>query len=182
MAKRVSLRTTTRRRFLLIGGGALGSLALVRCTGPLVPDLDSIRPIACPRVPIGSLSDLAVGVPFDFDYPEAGVECFAVKLGNAAQEGVGPDTDVVAYSYLCTHMGCSLRDTYDHDHAVLGPCPCHFSTFSLAHEGMVVLGQATQNLVRIELEVADGELFATGLAGVIYGEVENRCCDDEAGA
>lgn len=179
--KHVQLRTT-RRRFLLVGGSVLGGLALVRCTGPLVPDLSDLRPIACPRVPLASLTDLTVGVPFDFDYPEAGVECFAVKLGASAQSGVGPDGDIVAFSYLCTHMGCSLRDTYDHEHAVLGPCSCHFSTFSLAHDGMVVLGQATQSLVRIELEVEADQLIATGLVGVIYGEIEDRCCPEpEAG-
>ena len=165
---------------MFIAGGSLGSMLLVRCTNPGAepPDLSEFRPVECPRVPIGVLGDLAEGVPFDFEYPEAGVECFAVKLGRGAQDGIGPEEDVVAYSYLCTHMGCSLRETYNHEHAVLGPCACHFSTFSLAHRGMVVLGQATQNLVRVQLETEDGMLYATGFEGVLYGELGNRCCDD----
>jgi len=139
---------------------------------------DDFEEIGCPDVEIAKLSDLVEGVPVDFDYPVEGLECFLVKLGDAAEGGVGPNQDVVAFSYICTHMGCSLKGNYNHDHKLLGPCRCHFTTFSLRRNGGVILGQATQDLVRVELSIDGDNVIATGLSGVLYGEIDNRCCND----
>ena len=40
------------------------------------------------------------------------------------------------------------------------------------------LGQATEDLVQVRLETEDGDVFAAGLEGFIYGYVERPCCDD----
>lgn len=165
-----------RRKFLWMSGGALGGLSLARCGSPeLTPDLGEFRALECPRLKVAQVQDLEAGQLFDFDYPETGVECFIAKLEVPAEAGVGPDSDIVAYCYRCTHMGCSLRDAYDHQNKVMGPCSCHFTTFSLAHKGLVVLGQATQDLVRVELVIEDGWIVATGMQDVVYGELLPRC-------
>ena len=65
-------------------------------------------------------------------------------------------------------MGCVL-DQYMPEHNALGPCPCHFSTFDLANNGMVTLGQATQNLPQVLLSVEDDDIYATGVIRLVYG-------------
>ena len=46
---------------------------------------------------------------------------------------------------------------------------CSFSTFDLVHNGQVTLGQATQNLPQVLLEVDGDDVFATGVIRLIYG-------------
>lgn len=126
-----------------------------------------------PRQRIASLSGIKVGEPVDFEYPLAGQHSFLIKLGDAAAGGLGTDGDVVAFSYLCTHMGCPLVGLYRDDHKVLGPCGCHYSTFDLRRNGMVVLGQATQNLPQVTLDIDGDDIYATGIMGLIYGYSDN---------
>ncbi len=121
------------------------------------------------RVKVASLAELENDVPVTFDYPLEGQPNMLVKLGAPAETGIGPDQDLVAFSTICTHMGCQLED-YIPEHKVLGPCPCHFTTFDLSHDGMVVLGQATQQLPRVLLDVDDeGDVYAVGLLRLVYG-------------
>jgi arsenite oxidase small subunit len=126
-----------------------------------------------PRVRVASLGELDGGGLVDFAYPEARHQAFAVKLGVAAEGGVGPDRDVVAFHRACPHMGCLLT-VVDAGAGTLGPCACHFSLFDLKRGGAQVYGRATQNLVRVLLEVRDegGEsiVYASGLEGLPYGE------------
>ena len=92
-----------------------------------------------------------------------------VKLGRPAAGGIGPDGDIVAFGTDCTHMGCPLRGAYNAEHAILGPCACHFTTFDLALRGMVVLGQATENLPQLILEIEGDDIIAVGTLGIMYG-------------
>ena len=125
------------------------------------------------RTKIASLSDLTPGEPFDFEYPLEGQRNFVLKLGAPAHGGIGDDGDIVAFSYACTHMGCPLIGLYKHEHKILGPCGCHYSTFDLTRSGMVVLGQATQNLPQITLALDGDDVYATGVMGLIYGYRDN---------
>ena len=70
-------------------------------------------------------------------------------------------------------MGCPLNGKYRHDHKIMGPCPCHFSTFDLSKNGVMVLGQATQSLPQIVLEVDGSDVFAVGVTGLVYGYRDN---------
>ncbi|PZC45215.1 MAG: arsenite oxidase small subunit [Chloroflexi bacterium] len=108
-----------------------------------------------------------------FDYPLVGQTNFLVKLGRPAAGGVGEDGDVVALSDFYTHMGCPIGSLFRADHGVVGPCACHFTTFDLALRGMVVIGQATENLPQITLTVENGDIVATGVLGIIYGYRDN---------
>ncbi len=125
-----------------------------------------------PRVMVASMGSLEVDTPVMFEYPLKGQGNLLVKLGRPARGGVGPDGDVVAYSNQCTHMGCVLTD-YDGQHKVLGPCPCHFTTFDLTLDGEVTLGHATEKLPRVILEMDGDDIFAVGVDRLIYGHDDN---------
>lgn len=125
------------------------------------------------RTKIASLSDLSPGEPFDFEYPLEGQRNFVVKLGAPAHGGIGGEGDIVAFSYACTHMGCPLIGMYKDEHKILGPCGCHYTTFDLTRGGMVVLGQATENLPQITLALDGDDVYATGVMGLIFGYRDN---------
>ena len=122
---------------------------------------------------IAGLSALRVGEPITFEYPLQGQSNILIKLGRPAAGGVGPDGDVVAFSEFCTHMGCPMGTLFKQENAVLGPCVCHFTTFDLTHRGMVVIGQATENLPQVILEVDGNDVLAVGMNGIVYGFRDN---------
>jgi arsenite oxidase small subunit len=121
-----------------------------------------------PSVKVASLSALEDGVPVFFDYPLEGQANILVKMGEPVVGGVGPEEDIVAFSKICTHMGCPISE-YQHEYKALGPCPCHYSTFDLIHGGMVAMGQATQNLPQVLLNVEGDSVIAGGLVRLVYG-------------
>jgi len=163
-----------------LGGAAAGAVV---GAGVLVPigfvlsDGDSTGAVAArfaefPRAAVGNLNDLEVGTPQFFNYPFEGLSNVLVRMGEPVVGGVGPDGDVIAFSNLCTHMGCPIT-SYEAEHHVLGPCPCHFSTFDLSRDGIVSFGQATQNLARVLLEIEGDEVQAVGVYRLVYGLGDN---------
>jgi arsenite oxidase small subunit len=58
---------------------------------------------------------------------------------------------------------------YKSEHNVLGPCIYHFSQFDLTRSGILPIGQATQSLPQVLLEVEGSGIFATGVTGLLYG-------------
>ncbi|MBW5287226.1 arsenate reductase (azurin) small subunit [Burkholderia gladioli] len=121
---------------------------------------------------IAHVSELKTNVPVDFAYPDVYSPCVLIKLGYPVSGGIGPDRDVVAFSRLCSHMGCPVA--YDTQTKVF-QCPCHFSIFDAEKRGQMVCGQATANLPSITLTYAesDGAISAVGVDGLIYGRTEN---------
>lgn len=65
---------------------------------------------------------------------------------------------IVAYSKICTHVGCPISLNEQQSHHLL--CPCHQSTFDLADGGRVVFGPAARALPQLPLKVEDGYLVA----------------------
>jgi ubiquinol-cytochrome c reductase iron-sulfur subunit len=66
---------------------------------------------------------------------------------------------IVAYSKICTHVGCPISLNERTTHHLL--CPCHQSTFDLADSGRVVFGPAGRHLPQLPLGVDDeGYLIA----------------------
>ena len=126
-----------------------------------------------PRLRVGSVSELVEHEAVDFAYPTDRTPASLLKIGRPAAGGIGPDGDIVAFATDCTHMGCPLRGSYNAEHAIFGPCACHFTTFDLAHRGMVVIGQATENLPQILLDLDGDEIFAVGTLGIAYGFRDN---------
>ena len=66
---------------------------------------------------------------------------------------------IVAYSKICTHVGCPVALYEQQTHHLL--CPCHQSTFDLADSAKVVFGPAARPLPQLPLDVdSEGYLIA----------------------
>ena len=66
---------------------------------------------------------------------------------------------IVAYSKICTHVGCPVALYEQHTHHLL--CPCHQSTFDLADHCKVIFGPAARPLPQLPITVdAEGYLVA----------------------
>jgi ubiquinol-cytochrome c reductase iron-sulfur subunit len=74
----------------------------------------------------------------------------------------GPDWDyqgIVAYSKICTHVGCPIALYEQRTHHLL--CPCHQSTFDLADSGQPIFGPAARRLPQLAITVdEEGYLIA----------------------
>ncbi len=69
------------------------------------------------------------------------------------------DNTLVAYSKICTHVGCPVALYEQTTHHIL--CPCHQSTFDAANGANVIFGPAARALPQLPLMVdADGYLAA----------------------
>jgi ubiquinol-cytochrome c reductase iron-sulfur subunit len=67
---------------------------------------------------------------------------------------------IVAYSKICTHVGCPVALYEQQTHHLL--CPCHQSTFDLTKECKVIFGPASRPLPQLPIAVdAEGYLVAT---------------------
>jgi arsenite oxidase small subunit len=181
------LQSVDRRSFLKISGLATG---IVLSGGAVVVSAIGRRPLGVaaarqgekvqfafpeyPDIVIANLADIIPGEPILFEYPQASQKNMLVKLEKPAEEGIGPEGDVVAYSTACSHMGAPLDNVYNHEYGILGPCPLHFSTFDLSKSGMNVMGKASDHLPQVALSVDDnGDIRAGGMFGLIYGYPAN---------
>jgi ubiquinol-cytochrome c reductase iron-sulfur subunit len=69
--------------------------------------------------------------------------------------------NIVAYSKICTHVGCPAALYEQTTHHIL--CPCHQSTFDAAQGAKVLFGPATRALPQLPIGVdSEGFLIATG--------------------
>ncbi|GAA2107254.1 MULTISPECIES: ubiquinol-cytochrome c reductase iron-sulfur subunit [Brevibacterium] len=84
---------------------------------------------------------------------------------------------IVAYSKICTHVGCPVA-LYEHQtHHLL--CPCHQSTFDVTNHCKVIFGPAKRPLPQLPIEVDDeGYLVAksdfTEPVGPTFWEINTR--------
>lgn len=66
---------------------------------------------------------------------------------------------IVAYSMICTHVGCPAGLYERRTHHLL--CPCHQSTFDLTQDAAVIFGPAHRPLPQLQITVdAEGYLIA----------------------
>jgi ubiquinol-cytochrome c reductase iron-sulfur subunit len=67
--------------------------------------------------------------------------------------------NIVAYSKICTHLGCPAALYEQTTHHIL--CPCHQSTFDAAHGARVIFGPAARPLPQLPLMLdSEGYLVA----------------------
>ena len=81
----------------------------------------------------------------------------AVKFKDGGKDAVLVRLDggeIVAYSAICTHAGCTVA--YRDSQLV---CPCHGSIFDPANGAEVVTGPAQTPLPEIPIEVRNGEVL-----------------------
>lgn len=175
-------RSITRRR-LLGAVGTAGAASVAGC-GFQAPTGEEDSPAESPtervdrldrypRILVGSVGDLGDGAVETFNYPLEGTRNFLTRIEGEAWGGVGSDGDIVAYNGLCTHMGCSVEGLVSPEQEMAGPCSCHYTTFDLSKGGMVVSGAATTDLPQVRLEIEDGDIYATGIDGLVYGYRNN---------
>jgi Rieske Fe-S protein len=140
----------TRRdfaRFLVLGAGAMaaGNAGLAVWT-----QLRSIN-TGSPRE-IVALEGVPVGSTYLFEYPGDSDPAILLRLS---------DSEVVAFSQKCTHLGCVVYYQGDEGR---WHCPCHEGNFD-AVSGEVLSGPPTRPLGRIDVEVRDdGMIWALGRA------------------
>lgn len=130
---------TTRRTFLVGAAAATGVGVLAAC-GPGEP-----APSATPEPARddGALADVA-------DVPVGGSVLVTAASGAKVLVAQPEEGTVVAFSAVCTHMGCTVVP----DGAELH-CPCHGSVYDLASGGNVS-GPAPRPLDQIPVVVRDG--------------------------
>ncbi|MEM9250051.1 MAG: arsenate reductase (azurin) small subunit [Pseudomonadota bacterium] len=174
-AEKAGTRTCLMNRLeFLLTGGIATTVVLVGVPG--MPEAQTPAAISTyPRKLITQLSALRTDEPFDFEYPDEGAyaESILVKLGREAGGGLGPERDVVAFNYTCTHQGGPLQGTYQAADKALGPCPLHLTTFDLTRHGIFISGQAYQSLPQVLLELDGDDIYAVGMFGLIYGRFDN---------
>ncbi len=162
------------RRKLLKTAGCAGAAALV--IGGLAGRADASTG-TYPQVRIANLRDIREGKPIKFDYPLIGRKSLLIDCGCRVEGGIGPKKSIVAYSMFCTHLGCGVELDRNSEMLI---CECHQSVYNPGESGRVVEGPAPGSLPMISLDIdnSNGEIFATGVAGLIYG-LRNNLLDGE---
>lgn len=127
------------RRAVLVGAGLLAATAaLPGCAAQrTAPDPASVP---APGTRFGAADQVPVG----------GGAVFTEHQVVVTQPSAG---DFRAFSAVCTHQGCTVRDVVDGAIA----CPCHGSRFDIT-DGSVVRGPAQQPLARLDIAVEGGTL------------------------
>lgn len=95
-------------------------------------------------------------------------ELAAAVLVRAPRPDLGPPTDLdgvvdgnlVAYSKVCTHMGCPVG-LFRAGTGVLF-CPCHQASFDAAAGAVPTFGPAERALPQLPLRIEDGVIVAAG--------------------
>ena len=180
-------RRTLIRTSLLGAMGLLGlpAVVLLRDLGPnpharpsqtmwtagmrILTDV-TYQPIRPQDLRIGSLVN---AMPAGFtDLPEDGPQRIVSRGRDAiivvrltpdeihSQQGEGWDYQgIIAYSKICTHVGCPINLYEKRTHHLL--CPCHQSTYDLADSAKVLFGPAARGLPQLPVDVdSDGYLVA----------------------
>ncbi len=162
----------SRRKFLLSSGTATATVMVAVNPGEAATPA---QVATYPRKKIAKLSELKTDVPVEFVYPDEGAfaQSMLVKLGVEGGGGIGPQKDVVAFNFFCTHQGGDLSGTYKADTKSLGACPLHLSTYDLTRHGILISGQAYQSLPQVLLELEGDDIYAVGVFGLIFGRYDN---------
>src|SRR5512133_410981 len=167
----------SRRFFLKSSGSAAAAVGAVvipihtaQAAAPVVAGGSTT--LAYPKTNVGKSAGMAVNEAIGFSYPDESSPCYVIRMGAPVPGGVGPNADIVAYSSMCTHMGCPVA--YDAGSRTF-KCGCHFSIFDPENHGQMVCGQATEDLPRIKLEydTQTDLVHAVGVDGLIYGRQSN---------
>jgi len=135
-----------RRRFLrwLLGFSVVSTLAMVAApvAAFLVPPKSSAAGSGG-KVPAGTLADIPLG------------KGKVVAMGSKPAIVINTAQGVVAYSAICTHLGCIVA--FD-DLSGMIVCPCHDGRFNPA-TGSVVSGPPPNPLPSISVSVEGDQVF-----------------------
>ena len=167
----------SRRIFMMTTGSGAAALATSAlspahaATGTPATALGATT-LNYPKRAVGKAKAMPVNEAVSFSYPDASSPCYAIRMGSPVPGGVGPNSDIVAYSGMCTHMGCPV--SYDAGTKTF-KCGCHFSIFDPENSGQMVCGQATEDLpqVLLEYDPRNDSVQAVAINGLLYGRQSN---------
>ncbi|MEU1310770.1 Rieske 2Fe-2S domain-containing protein [Streptomyces cinnamoneus] len=137
--------------------------------GKMLINQNTLQPLRPEDIQVGSLTfAMPEGMKeedHDFQQEIAKAALMIVRLQPASikdkQELDWSVDGIVAFSKICTHVGCPISLYEQQTHHVL--CPCHQSTFDLADGGRVIFGPAGHALPQLRIKVNDkGYLEAMG--------------------
>ena len=122
--------------------------------------------IRADEIPIGSVVHVQPeGIEESSHYLEdkakAAVLVMRLEPNELAEESLaGAYAGIVAYSKICTHMGCPVALYEQQTHHLL--CPCHQTTFDVTRNCAVIFGPGKRPLPQLPISVDDdGYLVAT---------------------
>ena len=133
---------TYRRTFLLF---SLGGIATIFAAGVLYPLYRYLAPVG------GDLRNAKVTVP-ENDVREGEAKFFQYA-GSSAVLVRKRGGEVVAFSAVCTHLGCIVQWQQERQQFL---CPCHAGLFSA--EGAVLAGPPPKPLQKLPVVVAGGTI------------------------
>lgn len=164
-------RLASRRRILRwvirIGAGAF-SLALLLPALAIRSLTREVEEVAAGDVLVHASGDRA-GLPIAVETIAPGTAAQAFPEGKSDNERnlielVRIDENLpaglVAYSAICTHLGCTVLPTLSPDGYIV--CPCHASFFDPREDARVITGPANRPLPSLPIEVSDGRVVAAG--------------------
>jgi rieske iron-sulfur protein len=165
-------RLATRRRILRwairVGTGAF-SLALLLPALALRTLTREVRDVTAGDLLVYATGD-QTGLPVDVAAISPGTAVQAFPEGKSENErnlielvrlAADLPAGLVAYSAICTHLGCTVLPSLSEQGYIV--CPCHASVFDPAADARVISGPANRPLPALPVEVAsDGGVRAAG--------------------
>ena len=162
---------------LTLGGLAtLGSLASIFRILAFVPSpTGGTTNLSWPMIKIMNISSLDPAKPLHFNYPLVDTPNVLVKCGRKADNGVGPDSDIVAFSDVCQHLGCFYSALTPNSSppcnsayiasAPEGYCCCHGGQYDFLHDAKVLGGPPPRPVPRVILKYdnSTGNIYAIGM-------------------
>ncbi|HUR51493.1 MAG TPA: Rieske 2Fe-2S domain-containing protein [Mycobacteriales bacterium] len=166
------------RRSFLLANGALGLLivpllfsmgrfqfkeATMATTGwrkgaRLLDELG--RPVKLGDLEVGGVKSVFPGVPGGRRMADSAVLLIRMRPDVLKVRDSRKDWVVeghIAYSVICTHLGCPVKLYEQQTHHLF--CPCHQSTFDAADGAKVLFGPAARNLPQLAISVDDEGYF-----------------------
>jgi menaquinol-cytochrome c reductase iron-sulfur subunit len=148
--------TVTRRNFLTRVGIALGGLSAALLGGPVVAFLVAPLFRRPPEIwrSVGKVADFRVGETVEVSFEEASPLPWAgVTARNAAWLRRVSDSEFIAFSVQCTHLGCPVSWLAG---AKLFMCPCHGGVYYA--DGRVAAGPPPRPLPRYRVRIQGDEV------------------------
>jgi arsenite oxidase small subunit len=142
---------------------------------PLASSSETTTQLSWPRIKLANISSLETLKPLMFNYPLVNTPNVLVKLGIKAENGAGPDDDIVAYSIICQHLGCyfafqppgssPLCDSSFKASLPEGYCCCHGGQYDFTQNARVIDGPPPRPVpaVQLEFDSATGDIYAVGM-------------------
>jgi len=106
-------------------------------------------------ISLGSLDNYPIGVPGPFAYTRTSVNGWERTASNYGVYVLRKsENELMAFSDVCTHLGCRITWREDMKEYV---CPCHDGHFAV--DGQVLYGPPPRPLDQYEFKIQDGNIL-----------------------